>query len=198
MKIYYAPGTRAVRIVWLFEELGLPYELERFKLGDASMRDPAYLKINPMGRVPTLKDGDVTISESGAIVQYVLARHAQGRRLVAAGASDGLSSLGHELGFLEPAHFNWHGICRRGDRRIPRFFERSRIPNPSGGRDVRYQYCVCRHPRPHGVRARTGRFSHTHRASAAALAPDLTPGRSLDTGKPNQPTHTLNHHVQIR
>ncbi|MBL8376510.1 MAG: glutathione S-transferase family protein [Burkholderiales bacterium] len=79
MKIYYAPNTRAVRIVWLFEELGLPYELERFKLGDASMRDPAYLKVNPMGRVPTLKDGDVTISESGAIVQYVLARHAPGR-----------------------------------------------------------------------------------------------------------------------
>ncbi|MFN0160517.1 MAG: glutathione S-transferase family protein [Burkholderiales bacterium] len=79
MKIYYAPNTRAVRIVWLFEELGLPYELERFKLGDASMRDPAYLKVNPMGRVPTLKDGEVTISESGAIVQYVLARHGQGR-----------------------------------------------------------------------------------------------------------------------
>lgn len=79
MKIYYAPNTRAVRIVWLFEELGLPYELERFKLGDASMRDPAYLKVNPMGRVPTLRDGEVTISESGAIVQYVLARHAQGR-----------------------------------------------------------------------------------------------------------------------
>ena len=38
MKIYFAPNTRAVRIVWLFEELGLPYELEVFTLGDASMR----------------------------------------------------------------------------------------------------------------------------------------------------------------
>ena len=72
MKIYYAPNTRAVRIVWLFEELGLPYDLERFKLGDAAMRAPDYLKVHPMGRVPALKDGDVTVFESGAIVQYVL------------------------------------------------------------------------------------------------------------------------------
>ena len=79
MKIYYAPNTRAVRIVWLFEELGLPYEIERFKLGDASMRAPEYLKVHPMGRVPTLQDGDTTIFESGAIVQYVLAKYGNGR-----------------------------------------------------------------------------------------------------------------------
>ncbi len=79
MKIYYAPKTRAVRIMWLFEELGLPYELERFKLGDAAMRAPEYLKVHPMGRVPTLQDGDVTIFESGTIVQYVLAKYGSGR-----------------------------------------------------------------------------------------------------------------------
>ena len=83
MKIYYAPNTRAVRIVWLFEELGLPYELETFKLGDPAMRGPEYLKVHPMGRVPTLVDGDLTIFESGAIVQYVLARHGNGRLLPA-------------------------------------------------------------------------------------------------------------------
>lgn len=79
MKIYYAPNTRAVRIVWLFEELGLPYELEMFKLGDPGMRAPDYLKVHPMGRVPALQDGDTTIFESGAIVQYVLARYGDGR-----------------------------------------------------------------------------------------------------------------------
>ena len=83
MKIYYAPNTRAVRIVWLFEELGLPYDIERFKLGDASMRSPDYLKVHPMGRVPTLQDGATTIFESGAIVQYVLARYGEGRLLPA-------------------------------------------------------------------------------------------------------------------
>jgi len=79
MKVYYAPNTRAVRIVWLLEELGLPYELERFKLGDRAMREGDYLKVHPMGRVPTLEDGDVTIFESGAIVQYVLTKYGEGR-----------------------------------------------------------------------------------------------------------------------
>jgi glutathione S-transferase len=79
MKIYHAANTRSVRIVWLLEELGLPYEIESFKLGDAKMRSPEYLKVNPMGRVPTLEDGAVRLSESGAIVEYVLARHGKGR-----------------------------------------------------------------------------------------------------------------------
>lgn len=79
MKIYYAPNTRAVRIVWLCNELGLPYELERFKLGDPAMRAPDYLAVHPMGRVPALRDGDTTLYESGAIVQYLLARYGEGR-----------------------------------------------------------------------------------------------------------------------
>ena len=79
MKIYYAPNTRAVRIVWLFEELGLPYELERYKLGDPAMRSAEYRKVHPMGRVPALQDGDVTIFESGAIVEYMLAKYGNGR-----------------------------------------------------------------------------------------------------------------------
>jgi glutathione S-transferase len=80
MKIYYAPNTRAVRIVWLFKELGLPYELETFQLGDRKMRSPEYLAVHPLGRVPALEDDDGTrLFESGAIVQYVLARYGAGR-----------------------------------------------------------------------------------------------------------------------
>lgn len=78
MKIYHAPETRSIRILWLFEELGLPYELETFKLGSPDMRADDYLKIHPMGRVPALDDGEVTIFESGAIVEYVLARYGNG------------------------------------------------------------------------------------------------------------------------
>jgi len=84
MKVHHAPNTRSVRVVWLLEELGLPYELREYKLGDPSMRTPDYLKVNPMGRGPTLEDGDVTIFESGAIVEYVLARHGEGRMRPAA------------------------------------------------------------------------------------------------------------------
>ncbi len=78
MKIYHAPETRSTRIIWLFEELGLPYELETFKLGSSDMRADDYLKVHPMGRVPALDDGEVTIFESGAIVEYVLARYGNG------------------------------------------------------------------------------------------------------------------------
>lgn len=80
-KIHHAPNTRSVRAVWLFEELGLPYELVKYKLGDPAMRTPEYRKIHPMGRVPAVEDGDVTIYESGAIVQYMLARYGEGRML---------------------------------------------------------------------------------------------------------------------
>jgi glutathione S-transferase len=79
MKIHHAPNTRSVRAVWLLEELELPYEVENYKLGDHSMRSPDYLKVHPMGRVPALEDGGVTIFESGAIVEYLLARHSDGR-----------------------------------------------------------------------------------------------------------------------
>jgi len=79
MKLYFAPNTRAVRIAWLLEELGLDYELESYTLGDRKMREPEFLAINPNGRVPALRDGEVLIHESGAIVEYVIARHGKGR-----------------------------------------------------------------------------------------------------------------------
>ena len=79
MKIHHASNTRSVRAIWLMEELGLPYDVEKYKLGDPAMRSPDYLKVHPMGRVPALEDGDVTIFESGAIVEYVLSRHGGGR-----------------------------------------------------------------------------------------------------------------------
>ena len=88
LRLHHAPNTRSVRIVWLMEELGLPYEIERHALGDPKMRAPEYLAVNPMGRVPTLEDGDVRLFESGAIVQYLLARHGGGRLAPEAASPD--------------------------------------------------------------------------------------------------------------
>ncbi len=76
MKVYFAPQSRAVRTVWLLEEIGQPYELVKFTLGQKEMRAPDYTAINPNGRVPTLVDGEVTISESAAIAQYLAAKYA--------------------------------------------------------------------------------------------------------------------------
>src|SRR5512143_4197688 len=77
IKLYYAPRTRAVRIVWLFEELGLPYRLERVEF-----KPPArdfFVQKTPNGKLPAIEDGDVVMGESGAIVEYVLERYGNGR-----------------------------------------------------------------------------------------------------------------------
>ena len=79
MKLYFAPNSRAVRIAWLLEELGLEYDIEKYSVGDRALRTPEYYKIHPMGRIPVLEDGDTRIYESGAIVQYLLARHGNGK-----------------------------------------------------------------------------------------------------------------------
>ena len=77
MKLYYAPRTRAVRVVWLLEELGLPYALERVEFQPPARK--FFVQRSPRGKIPTLEDGDVTMCESGAIVEYVLERYGNGR-----------------------------------------------------------------------------------------------------------------------
>lgn len=71
MKVYGYPNTRATRITWMLEELGQAYEfcLVDFKTG--ASQSPAFLAINPAGKVPALVDGDVVLLESGAIVAYL-------------------------------------------------------------------------------------------------------------------------------
>ncbi len=77
MKLYYAPRTRAMRILWLLEELQLPYELERGEFDPTT--DRFFIQKTPTGKYPTLVDGEVTLCESGAIVEWVLERHGEGR-----------------------------------------------------------------------------------------------------------------------
>ena len=78
MKLYYAPYSRAVRVAWLLEELDLLYEFEKFTIGDRTLREPEFKKMHPLGRVPVLADGDVVLHESGAIIQYLLAKYSSG------------------------------------------------------------------------------------------------------------------------
>jgi glutathione S-transferase len=77
IRLYFAPRTRSVRILWLLEELGLPYELER-----VDFLPPAknfFSQRTPLGKLPTIEDGDVVMCESGAIVEYILERYGGGR-----------------------------------------------------------------------------------------------------------------------
>ena len=84
LRLYFAPMTRAVRIAWLLEELGLPYELERVAFEPPSRR--FFAQATPTGKLPTLVDGDVVLCESGAIAEYVVERHGGGRLAPAVGS----------------------------------------------------------------------------------------------------------------
>ncbi len=78
LKLHFAPNSRAGRIVWLLEELELPYELNRMDFHPKDLKSDEHRARHPLGRVPVLDDGDVRIFESGAIVEYVLERHKNG------------------------------------------------------------------------------------------------------------------------
>ena len=91
MKLYYAPESRAVRTAWLLYEMGLDFIIEKFYIGDPKMRTPEYLQKNPMGRVPLLEDGDISII-STAIFQREhakLQKHAIAQGLFAAAKGEG-------------------------------------------------------------------------------------------------------------
>ena len=72
LEIYHAPGTRGFRVVWLCEELGIPYRIIPVDMAPAYRASPEWRKLNPVGKVPVMSDGDLTMFESGAMVQYVL------------------------------------------------------------------------------------------------------------------------------
>ena len=78
LKLHFAPNSRAGRIVWLLEELGLPYELNKMAFHPKDLKSDEHRARHPLGRVPVLDDGDVRLYESGAIVEYVLERHKNG------------------------------------------------------------------------------------------------------------------------
>ena len=75
MLLHYAQNSRAVRVAWLLEELNLKYKIKKYKLGNKEMREEIFRKINPLGRVPVLEDNGIVISESGAIIQYILSKY---------------------------------------------------------------------------------------------------------------------------
>jgi glutathione S-transferase len=75
--------SQSDRVVWLMEELGLPYELKWYDRGPDFLAPPEYRKLHGAGTAPIIQDGPVTLCESAAIVEYVIQRHAKGRLGVA-------------------------------------------------------------------------------------------------------------------
>ena len=78
LTLHFAPNSRAGRIVWLLEELELAYDINKMAFLPQDLKSDAHRARHPLGWVPVLDDGDIRIFESGAIVEYVLARHKNG------------------------------------------------------------------------------------------------------------------------
>ena len=78
LKVHFAPNSRAGRIIWLLEELELPYEVNKMDFHPKDLKSDEHRSRHPLGRIPVLDDGDVRIYESGAIVEYILERHKNG------------------------------------------------------------------------------------------------------------------------
>jgi len=78
LKVHFAPNSRAGRIIWLLEELSLPYEVNNMAFHPKDLKSDEHRKRHPLGRIPVLDDGEIRIYESGAIIEYVIERHKNG------------------------------------------------------------------------------------------------------------------------
>jgi glutathione S-transferase len=79
LTVYHVPGTRSIRVVWLCAELGLPLQVVPISFSAEYRASPEWRKLNPVGKVPAMTDGDFVMFESGAMVQYILDRYGDGR-----------------------------------------------------------------------------------------------------------------------
>jgi len=78
--VHHLNDSRSDRILWLLEELEVPYEIKKYERDAMTRYAPAALKaVHPLGKSPVVTDGDRTIAESGAIIDYVIRRYGGGR-----------------------------------------------------------------------------------------------------------------------
>jgi glutathione S-transferase len=82
--LYHAERTRSVRVVWLLEELGLPYELRKVQF--APPVRGFFSQATPLGKLPVIEDDGMLMAESGAILEYIVERHGGGRLAPAPGS----------------------------------------------------------------------------------------------------------------
>jgi glutathione S-transferase len=89
--VHHLNNSRSQRVLWLLEELEVPYEVKRYQRDATTMLAPASLKaVHPLGKSPVITDGDVTLAESGAIIEYLAGKYAGGRLLPPEGTPERL------------------------------------------------------------------------------------------------------------
>lgn len=90
--VHHLNNSRSQRVLWLLEELGVPYEVKRYQRDAQTMLAPPELKeVHPLGKSPVVVDEDgATLAESGAIIEYLVARHGEGKLAPPAGSPERL------------------------------------------------------------------------------------------------------------
>jgi glutathione S-transferase len=89
--VHHLNDSRSQRVLWLLEELGLPYDIKHYQRDKATMLAPdALRKVHPLGKSPVITDGAVTVAESGAIIEYLVETYGKGRLMPPAGSPERL------------------------------------------------------------------------------------------------------------
>jgi glutathione S-transferase len=89
LTVHHLNNSRSVRVLWLLEELGVPYELVKYERDpDTMLAPPELQKIHPLGKSPVVTDDTDTIAESGAIVEYLVDQYGDGKLVPSRGSQD--------------------------------------------------------------------------------------------------------------
>ena len=89
LTLHHLNDSRSQRVLWLLEELAVPYDIKRYQRNPETRLAPPELKtVHPLGKSPVITDGDIRLAESGAIVDYVIRRYGKGEMMSAVGSAD--------------------------------------------------------------------------------------------------------------
>src|ERR1700761_3212513 len=91
LTVHHLNNSRSQRVLWLLEELGVPYEIKRYQRDPKTMLAPPELRaVHPLGKSPVITDGALTLAESGLIIEYLGDRYSAGRLIAAPGTPERL------------------------------------------------------------------------------------------------------------
>jgi glutathione S-transferase len=168
LKIYHAPGARSLRVIWMAEEMGLDYKIVPETFGRPSAD---FVSINPARALPAITDGDVTMSESVAIMQYLAAKH-------------GPTPLAPDVG--DPTYPAYLQYLIYGEASLSAFLNPlvgTRLAAPEDQKD-NFTARICRVVFRRGVSALKGRLAESpHLAGDAFTAADISVAYALDLGE---------------
>ncbi|KAJ3974927.1 thioredoxin-like protein [Lentinula raphanica] len=116
--VHHLDHSRSLRILWLLEELGVPYEVERYERMPDYQAPPSLLNVHPLGKSPVIEDKDegLVLAESNAIISYILSKYGEKPNLSSEGALDDLYYMHYAESTLMPLIVVWQRLRRFGNR----------------------------------------------------------------------------------